>query len=141
MPSKKYYAEHSAQYKASRKRKYYAALEAERAAARHYQKQLRINDPLYELRHDLQKNYGMSLDEYEAKKQAQNNLCAICGKPETRIIRGKLARLVVDHDHGTKENRDLLCSRCNTLIGMAFESISILKSAILYLMKWKVRGL
>ena len=39
----------------------------------------------------------------------------------------------VDHSHITNEVRGLLCSKCNSLLGMANDDIEILKKAIEYL--------
>lgn len=64
----------------------------------------------------------------------QNRLCAICGNPETRIIRGK-SILSVDHNHKTGKVRALLCNNCNQGIGKLKDNIDILKLAIEYLEK------
>lgn len=42
---------------------------------------------------------------------------------------------MVDHDHVTGTIRGLLCSKCNTLLGMAKDNIAILENAIKYLKK------
>ena len=39
----------------------------------------------------------------------------------------------VDHCHDTKKVRGLLCAKCNTLLGMAKDDVSILQNAITYL--------
>ena len=83
--------------------------------------------------------YGINADEYNARVQKQNNLCAICGKPETVIDyrTKKVQSLSVDHSHATGKNRELLCSRCNRGIGMFNENIELLELAIQYLKKHK----
>ena len=58
----------------------------------------------------------------------QDGRCAICKKELHGAQRG-----YVDHDHKTMVVRGLLCNRCNLGIGMFFDDISILKSAISYL--------
>lgn len=73
--------------------------------------------------------YGMTLFEYEELNKKQNSLCAICFKTND----GK--PLFVDHDHTTNKIRELLCSQCNSAIGLMKEDILILKSAITYLEK------
>ncbi len=82
---------------------------------------------------------GMTQDEYDAKVSAQGGLCALCGKPP-----GK-RQLSADHDHkccpGVKScgkcQRDLLCDRCNPLLGYAQDDTGILELAIAYLRKWE----
>jgi hypothetical protein len=58
--------------------------------------------------------YGIGVDQYNAMLQAQNGVCAICGKEETSQVKGHVKRtLAVDHDHATGKVRGLLCARCN----------------------------
>lgn len=71
----------------------------------------------------------------------QNNLCAICNKPETCLSKKgsyKLIRdLCVDHDHLTGKVRGLLCDACNSLIAKAKDNPEICKSAAVYLERTK----
>ena len=73
--------------------------------------------------------YGLSEEEYKHLFIKQNNKCAICGESFDFIVP------VVDHNHNTGVVRGLLCSKCNTLLGMAKDNISILENAITYLKK------
>lgn len=103
--------------------------------ARKWQAQVQARPSWDRVRSRLVK-YGISAEEYEQKHQAQNGLCAICNQPETSInVRGAINSLAVDHCHTTKKIRDLLCSRCNTTIGRAGESIDLLRAMISYLEK------
>jgi hypothetical protein len=61
---------------------------------------------------DLQKKYGITLEEYNHILKEQNYGCAICGKNKTNK-----RSLAVDHCHRTKQIRGLLCELCNTLLG------------------------
>ena len=63
------------------------------------------------------KKYGLTLEQYEAMHNAQNGVCAICGKPNqnNRI-------LCVDHDHKTGKVRKLLCTSCNSKLGIYEEN-------------------
>lgn|SRR5690348_2977545 len=81
----------------------------------------------------LRNAYGMTLEEYNKKCDAQQNRCAICGQEETIVIHGTLCNLSVDHNHATNVNRDLLCRRCNTIIGHANDNIELLVAASEYL--------
>ena|ERR1039458_5741709 len=70
--------------------------------------------------------------EYRKKLISQKNLCAICRKKF-----GKKLLPVLDHCHQTNQVRELLCSRCNSAIGLLLESVQACKSAAKYLIKWK----
>lgn len=61
--------------------------------------------------------------EYMRLIYLQDNKCAICKKPETKLDpqRSKICMLAVDHCHRTKKVRGLLCFRCNTNLG-SFEN-------------------
>ena len=76
----------------------------------------------------FRKNYGISLDDYQAVLHAQGGLCVICRQPWP----GKRP-LVVDHDHETGMVRGLLCQGCNVGLGALREDVGILESAIRYL--------
>ena len=78
------------------------------------------------LRHQLNGKYGKTLEEFDAQRTAQNNACAICREPFTKTPHN-------DHNHLTGENRGLLCSNCNHLLGKAKDSITVLQNAIDYL--------
>jgi hypothetical protein len=57
--------------------------------------------------------YGVTVEWYLKRLRRQDNVCAICGKPETTTRKGKIKRLAVDHDHATLGARGLLCYFCN----------------------------
>src|ERR1700740_3210055 len=78
------------------------------------------------LRFQLKSLYGIFIEEFESLKEKQNGLCAICKLEPKR-------RLDVDHDHETGKVRELLCSNCNTIIGLAQENPDILPAVINYL--------
>lgn len=66
-------------------------------------------------------HYGVSEEAYEAMVVVQGNRCAACCEPETATRRGSVRSLSVDHDHETRKVRALLCSRCNTALGLLDE--------------------
>lgn len=72
--------------------------------------------------------YGLSQEEYENLFVKQNNKCAICGREFDETLKA-----FVDHCHTTDKVRGLLCTNCNTLLGMARDSIEVLNNAIAYL--------
>jgi len=96
-------------------------------------KKWRSNNPEKLLRQQV-RQYGVTLEWYVEKQVAQNDCCAICGKPESQMRNGKIKRLAVDHDHDTGQARDLLCTRCNQDLGV-FENTEWRRKAELYLQK------
>lgn len=98
------------------------------------QKQYRLNNPEKIKNHDLFSSYGITLAEYNSMLESQNNVCAICGNCETeKTDKNKNRNLAVDHNHKTGKIRGLLCGKCNKMIGLANDNITILQSAINYL--------
>lgn len=88
-------------------------------------------------RGNVAKRYGVAKDWYDKKLEEQGGVCAICFKPETVVHKsGKTRRLTVDHNHETNEVRDLLCSACNFIVGLAVEDHTILDKAALYVLRW-----
>lgn len=78
--------------------------------------------------------YGITLEQYNKMALDQNNVCAICGNPETmKHQNGKIRNLAVDHCHLTGKVRGLLCSAHNRGIGYFGDNIELLKKAIKYL--------
>jgi hypothetical protein len=90
-------------------------------------------------KHKLKNRYGLTLAEYKIKLESQNGLCAICNKPETKKMKGKVQYLAVDHCHNTGLTRGLLCDSCNRTLGNMSDDISLLNNAILYLKKWQLQ--
>lgn len=85
----------------------------------------------------LQREFGISLEDYDTMFENQNGACAICGKSETVKNQSGVIRLSIDHDHKTNEVRGLLCQKCNSMLGYAQDNISILLNAGIYLEKYK----
>lgn len=84
----------------------------------------------YDLNYQMQKTYGICLEEYEAMLVSQNGVCAICSCEPPKHWK---KRLNVDHCHTTGKVRGLLCDACNRGIGLLKDSATILNNAILYL--------
>lgn len=76
----------------------------------------------------LQATYGISETEYERLLHLQHGRCAICQRPYSDAH-----PLIVDHQHLTGVVRGLLCSECNTGIGLLDDSPVLLAHALVYL--------
>lgn len=76
------------------------------------------------------KKYGITLDEYDAMLEKQNQVCKICLGPP-----GSKGRYYIDHNHTTGKIRGLLCSYCNFALGNSRDNIDILRNMIEYLEK------
>lgn len=91
-------------------------------------------------RSQLKRKYGLTIKQYNNLLNKQNGVCAICGKPETTIIKGTTSNLSVDHNHITGEIRGLLCIKCNVALGSFMvdkEGINLLLSATQYVINRK----
>ena len=78
---------------------------------------------------NLKQQYGITYDEYDEMLVNQNGKCAIC----TTTDPGGKGRFHVDHCHTTGKVRGLLCHHCNTMLGLAKDSVETLNNAISYL--------
>ena len=83
------------------------------------------------------KEFGITATKYVEMLTAQGGNCLICEKPEkiTNGNSGKTRDLAIDHCHTTLKVRGLLCSHCNTSIGLMCDDPSILRKAADYLEK------
>jgi hypothetical protein len=78
----------------------------------------------YQLKHKLKNRYNLSEEEYQEAVVIADGKCAICRKDE---------KLFIDHCHETEKFRGLLCTRCNTGLGMFWDDIDNLQRAAGYL--------
>jgi len=70
---------------------------------------------------------GLAVADVLRPENEQDNCCGICGKEE------RAKRLCIDHCHASGNIRGLLCHKCNTLLGCADDSPTLLVKAIAYL--------
>lgn len=68
--------------------------------------------------------YGITREEYERLVDKQSNKCKICNK---------VAKLSIDHCHESGVVRGLLCTQCNSGLGLFKDNTEFLSSAIEYL--------
>ena len=59
------------------------------------------------------RRYGLSPEQFEEHREAQEDACAICRRPFSVV-----GEICVDHIEGTKFVRGLLCHHCNRAIGL-----------------------
>lgn len=90
----------------------------ERERHRAYMRERRKSDPA-----TVRKNWERSV--YGAAKE---DICI-----ESCMICGSIERLCIDHDHATGEIRGILCSKCNSGLGMFRDSVCLLEKAASYL--------
>lgn len=103
---------------------------------KHYDQERHRNKPISAKanhEHHIKYRYGIPAIEYHRKLEDQNHACSICKLPENVIVNNKIIRLAVDHDHKTKAIRDLLCIRCNRVLGSVKDSPKLLKEMASYL--------
>lgn len=79
--------------------------------------------------------YGLDASKHVMMYVQQRGLCAICRDPlrSARTETNHVSGLVVDHNHETGKVRGLLCSRCNTAIGLLGDDPDYVQRAYLYL--------
>jgi hypothetical protein len=130
-------ADHKEYYKANRQsvlnqRKNYYINNKENESAKNAEYRKNNQDAIRSSKYKQQ--YGITLDDFNNMRLAQNYCCAICGKHEDD---NKNKKLFVDHDHVTGKVRQLLCHSCNTGIGLLQDDTDLLQKAISYLIKHK----
>jgi len=99
-----------------------------RAYQRNWMRKQRKENPDRLRNYHFTKDYGLTLEERNAKEIRQDHRCMICHR---------LMSLEVDHDHETEQVRDLLCRPCNLAVGLLREDIATAENLVKYLKKWK----
>lgn len=142
-----YFKAYNEAHKAERRAKgklYYAAnrvriLERDKAYNFHHRDEKlayfkHYNATHKEIRRDqnLRRYYGLGSEEFNKLLHDQGDVCAIC-KTNSWGHRGP----ELDHDHGSKKIRGILCSRCNLTLGRIEESLAIAQGIVDYLNAWK----
>jgi hypothetical protein len=85
-------------------------------------------------RDNVKAHFGISLEEYEARLLAQNNLCALCHKPFEGTGWQSLAP-ALDHNHKSGRLREFLHNVCNKGIGLLGDNPEMCRMATEYLEK------
>lgn len=76
------------------------------------------------------KKLGVCNTRYDEMLTAQKGGCAVCG---CHLNSSRYTKLAVDHDHTTGKVRGLLCTNCNTAIGLMKDNPERLIAAADYL--------
>jgi hypothetical protein len=91
--------------------------------------------PKKRLHQHLKYKYGVTEEKLIETLDKQNNACAICKEslPDLLVYENRRRGYAIDHNHDSGEFRGVLCTNCNTLLGMAKDNKDILLAAIDYL--------
>lgn len=105
--------------------------EKQRAHSRksHEKRQQRPEWREYRNEAHMRHKYGITMADFEALLAKQGGVCAICAGEH----RGVGKRLHIDHCHESGKIRGLLCSPCNTAIGLLDDDPARAESAAAYL--------
>lgn len=114
----------------------YAAREAEYTKEHRKQPDVKLRNLEQHRAYNRKQKFGVTREDFQKMKDAQDNLCAICGTSDPRG-RGEFH---IDHCHITGKLRGLLCSPCNLALGGFKDSPAILNKALEYLAKYKTIG-
>ena len=97
----------------------------------------KYKNPYKRREYKLKKEYGIDIIKYKQLLLKQNEVCAICLRPEkTKHQSGKIKTLSIDHNHKTGKIRGLLCHTCNVGIGLLNDDPEILDNAKNYLLSF-----
>ena len=123
-------------YKDPEKQKKYQAKWYQKNKPRISKKEKEKYDPRKKRNYRLLQDHDITVDQYDAQMESQGNCCAICGLPGDQDQMSK--SMPIDHNHETGEYRDIICSHCNTALGLVKDNIETLKKMIAYLRKHQV---
>lgn len=79
----------------------------------------------------LARRYGLSLEQFQAMKDAQDYKCYLC-KKALKDKGPRMEQFCIDHCHATDKVRRLLCFQCNAGLGMFKDNPEVLHRASLY---------
>lgn len=88
----------------------------------------------YDRKCKLMREYGLTVEKYDALDEAQNHVCKIC-----RGVNPDGSRLAVDHDHTNGQVRGLLCINCNKGLGHFKDNAELLQEAARYIQSQRDR--
>jgi len=72
--------------------------------------------------------YGITKEDFKKLYEQQEGACAVCGK----FLEYNGLDTHIDHDHDTGKVRGILCSNCNTALGLLKENVEIILALAMY---------
>lgn len=91
---------------------------------------------------NLKSQYGLTPEDVAVMLDQQDGCCALCGDRPGPLENGwyktghfRESGLVIDHDHTTGAVRGMVCSNCNTGLGLLKEDPERLRRAIAYIQR------
>lgn len=105
-----------------------------------YMKEWRKNNPTNITKHARRKyflkyKYGLTPDDFNRMMKEQDSCCFIC-KDKFNSIRATR----IDHCHTTGKIRNILCMKCNLILGFIKEDILIAQKIVEYIRTHKGAG-
>lgn len=79
-----------------------------------------------------EKLYGVTAEQYQLQLEKQCYCCAVCGS-----VLDLAKNTHQDHCHVTNSPRGILCSNCNTALGLFKDSLELLLKAVSYLKSYQ----
>ena len=143
MSTKTYYETHKEEIKARSRAWYYAHKDeaAIRKKAYHLKNLEKAKADQKAWRNDnkdrirgnlLKRKYGITFEQYKEMFEKQDGKCAVCEAPGALLNQYGKVGLHVDHNHVTGQVRQLLCSNCNTALGLLKESPDTIRKLLSY---------
>jgi Recombination endonuclease VII len=90
-------------------------------------KRWRDKNPDYHKNLHIKLKYGLTSSSFSEMLKTQNGMCYLC--------KSKLMNPCVDHDHVSGRVRKILCSQCNSGLGMFHDNPEVLEKAAAYVRK------
>ena len=90
------------------------------------------NKPKNRKNEKLKLRYGLTYDQWEEMREAENYSCMACGITEEEL--GRV--LDVDHCHATGKARGLLCNACNTSLGRMLDNPDAIRALADYIERY-----
>ena len=101
---------------------------ADRKATAKYRATHQTEIRISQMRRNMRRTYGLSLEDFWWMNAQQGGKCKICRQTCSRS-----RALSVDHCHATGRVRGLLCGKCNLILGKMSDSPVLLRSMAEYL--------